>query len=82
MSPEQTRGKELDARSDLFSFGIVLYEMATGTLPFRGDSAVAITEAILNRVPVSAISLNPDIPTKLNDIINRALAARGGTTIS
>jgi tetratricopeptide (TPR) repeat protein len=73
MSPEQTRGKELDARSDLFSFGIVLYEMATGTLPFRGDSAVAITEAILNRVPVSAISLNPDIPTKLNDIINRAL---------
>jgi serine/threonine protein kinase/Flp pilus assembly protein TadD len=73
MSPEQTRGKDLDARSDLFSFGIVLYEMATGTLPFRGDSAVAITEAILNRVPVSAISLNPDIPAKLNDIINRAL---------
>jgi eukaryotic-like serine/threonine-protein kinase len=73
MSPEQVRAKELDARSDLFSFGAVLYEMATGTLPFRGESTGVIFDGIMNRAPVSAVRLNPDLPPKLEDIIQRAM---------
>src|SRR5580693_1053631 len=77
MSPEQVRGRELDARSDLFSFGAVLYEMATGDVPFHGESAAVICESIMNRAPVSVVRLNHDVPVKLEDIINKALEKDG-----
>ena len=77
MSPEQVRGEGLDARSDLFSFGAVLYEMTTGKLPFDGVNAAVICEAIMNRAPVAVVSLNRDVPSKLADMINKA--AREGS---
>src|ERR1700678_3175832 len=73
MSPEQVRARELDARTDLFSFGAVLYEMATGTLPFRGESSGVIQREILDSSPVAAVRMNPDLPPKLEDIIQRAM---------
>jgi serine/threonine protein kinase len=77
MSPEQVRGRDLDARSDLFSFGAVLYEMATGDVPFHGESSAVICEAIMNRAPVPAVRLNHLLPAKLEDIINKALEKDG-----
>ncbi len=73
MSPEQARAREADARSDVFSFGTVLYEMATGSLPFRGESAAVIFEALLSRAPIPATRLNPELPAKLGEIIEKAL---------